>query len=461
MGAVYAAFDEKLERDVALKILNDEGDAALQKKRLLREARLAAKLQHPNIATVYEVDELEGRLLIVMELLEGSSLRKILSQRKMSVDEAISIARDMARALARAHTANVIHRDIKPENVFVTTPSPDAILAKVLDFGLARQRPTVTPGMPAKEEATSTNTTSRGDMWGTPGYVSPEQAHGYPVDLRTDIFSFGIVFYEMLAGIKPFRGENPIAVMIATTKVEPRPLREITPDVPPEVVDIVAKCLKKEPDGRYKDGAALAAALETYVRGTTQSGKMTMNVVGSSPNLPQLSLDDVAGDDTVITTGDVLADDHAPTTGGPAIIEMTTSPEAGVPSLEQQRTDHMKLVAAIGGGVAMALVVVIIAVSWASPSSPSAKAKAAASASASARAAAAQLDLPPPPPPSEIVAPPDPATSMPEIDPPPTPSTTTPPVVHRKRPPGSKPADCADPFTKDAKGVRIPKLHCL
>jgi serine/threonine protein kinase len=475
MGEVYAAFDQKLEREVALKVLNsDDGDLTVQKKRLLREARLAAKLTHPNIATVFEVDELDGHLYIVMELLEGSSLRKLLMQRKMGVDEAISNARDIARALSRAHASGVIHRDIKPENIFITSPSPDAILAKVLDFGLARQRP-----LGDGNEYTMTNTSSRGDMWGTPGYVSPEQAHGQKVDIRTDIFSFGVIFYEMLAGIKPFRGADAIATMIATTRQEPRPLREITPEVHPDLEEIVGICLRKERETRYADGRELSAALEGFVRGSTNMHRVS-NVVGSNPNLPVIATEDLA---TEVQTS-VHFEDQSRTTGA-ATIAMTTlpPPDEEPPSLDQQRRDHMKLVAAIGSGVALALVVVIVGLAWAT-STPRAHAK-----TASSRAPApSAMDSGPAPTPTLATAPPtspSPTSSVAlelppgaEDPPPPAPapeSTATSPSPHAAAPAhapvaaGSvrpaagrkKPADCAEPFRVDAKGVKIPKLHCL
>jgi serine/threonine protein kinase len=479
MGEVYAAFDQKLEREVALKVLNsDDGDLAVQKKRLLREARLAAKLTHPNIATVFEVDELDGHLYIVMELLEGSSLRKLLMQRKMGIDEAISIARDIARALSRAHASGVIHRDIKPENIFITSPSPDAILAKVLDFGLARQRP-----LGDGNEYTMTNTTSRGDMWGTPGYVSPEQAHGQKVDIRTDIFSFGVIFYEMLAGIKPFRGADAIATMIATTRQEPRPLREITPEVHPDLEEIVAICLRKERETRYADGRELSAALEGFVRGSTNMHRVS-NVVGSNPNLPVIATEDLA---TEVHTS-VQFEDQSRTTGA-ATIAMTTlpPPDEVPPSLDQQRRDHMKLVAAIGSGVALALVVVIVALAWAT-STPRAHAK-----TASSRVPApSAVDPGPAPPPALATAAPSPSPTAsvalelpPEGEDQPSPAplpvapestaTSSSPSPHAAAPAhapvaaGSvrpaagrkKPTDCAEPFRVDAKGVKIPKLHCL
>lgn len=473
MGAVYAAFDEKLERDVALKVLNEDGDSALQKKRLMREARLAAKLQHPNIATVYEVDELDGRLLIVMELLEGLSLRKILSRRRLTIDEAVSIARDVARALGRAHAAGVVHRDIKPENVFVTSPSPDVILAKVLDFGLARQHTSV-PGVPAE----STSTTTQGEMWGTPGYVSPEQAHGHPVDVRTDIFSFGVVLYEMLSGTRPFKGENAVATLVATVKQPPQPLRALV-SVPPELEDIVRRCLEKDRDARFADGNDLSAALEAWVRGAAASGRMA-NAVGSSPSLPVIPPE--------IAT-QAMPEDNAPTTGGSAAIELTLFDPGAVP-LEQQRIDHMKTVAAIGGGVAFALVLATIGASLVS--SPKRSASAVLESDPVATASMLAVEGAPPESsaaPAEKSAPPAeesppeqsaPATASAEDDvevlsddepsaaPPAVAAATT---ARGPRPTGAgsaqakgsqkkKPADCVDPFTYD-KGVKIPKLHCL
>jgi serine/threonine-protein kinase len=355
MGEVYAAFDEKLERDVALKVLSEEGNLTTQKKRLLREARLAAKLTHPNIATVFEVDELGERLYLVMELLEGSSLRRILGERKMGIDEAIGVGRDMARALARAHAGGVIHRDIKPENVFVTQPSPDTLLAKVLDFGLARHRP---DGVNIAEQ---TYTVTRGDLWGTPGYVSPEQAHGQGVDVRTDVFSFGVVLYEMLAGIKPFRGDTPIAVMVATTRTEARPLREITPAVPVGIDEIVHRCLRKDREQRFSDGAALSAALESFIRGNPSPYAMS-SVIGSNPGAPVLSPERAGGS----PVASAALSGETKTTGHSAAIAMPARDGDAAP-LEQQRREHMKLVTAIGGGVAIAMVLVVAILAWFSP----------------------------------------------------------------------------------------------
>ncbi len=265
MGEVYAAVDESLDREVAIKVLGSAVDDDAQRRRFMREARLAAKLTHPNIASVFEVGESDGRYYIVMELLEGESLRKLLSSRRLSVEEALTIGRDVARALARAHAADVIHRDVKPENIFVTRPSSNELFAKVLDFGLARhimRRP------PTDEEITAVDLTGPGEACGTAGYLSPEQARGFVVDVRADIFSFGAVMYEMLAGKRAFDGQSTLERMLAVVKSVPEPLRVCAPDVPPELEAIVERCLAKAPADRYANGEELLAELETLARGS-------------------------------------------------------------------------------------------------------------------------------------------------------------------------------------------------
>ena len=498
---MYSAFDEKLERDVALKVLLEDGETASQRKRLLREARIAAKLQHPNIATVYEVEELEDKLYIVMELLEGKALRRLLSERKVAIEEAISIARDMARGLARAHAAGVVHRDIKPENVFITNLGGDATLAKLLDFGLARQHLVAPAGtVPAnvpKEDVTSTNTTSRGEMWGTPGYVSPEQALGQKdIDARTDIFSLGVVFYEMLANIRPFRGDTAVATMLATTRNEPRPLSEIVPEIPPVIDEIVKRCLRKKKDERFLDGGELSAALETFARMSNNS--LRLPSIGSSPSLPFISQSpsqvppvppsqrriSYPGAPPASGSGAAAVEGEAATTGS-AALSMSTQQESLLAMQEHQR-DRMKLFIALTIGAAVALLsgILLITMSLTSPS----KKKVAGAGSAEPSASVA-IEVPPtpvvaPPAPSEEPAaaePTAPAPAAAEAEPePPAPAAANHPVVapaapHPRpapapvpapAPPGSakkpKPADCAkSPFTIDSKGVRIPKLYCL
>jgi serine/threonine protein kinase len=208
MGEVYAAVDENLDRDVAIKVLSDPVNVEPHRRRFLREARVAARLNHPNIASVYEVGDSDGRLYIVMELLEGQSLRSLLAERRLTVEESVSIARDIARALGRAHARHVIHRDIKPENVFITHPAADALFGKVLDFGLARTNRV----KKTNEEEDSTPELARpGEACGTAGYLAPEQARGLEVDVRADVFSLGAILYEMLTGSRAFDGKNQLA----------------------------------------------------------------------------------------------------------------------------------------------------------------------------------------------------------------------------------------------------------
>ncbi|MDF2697517.1 MAG: serine/threonine protein kinase, partial [Labilithrix sp.] len=355
---------------------------------------------------------------------------------------------------------------IKPENIFVTTPSPDTLLAKVLDFGLARQADGTigaTAGATAREERTSTDA-SRGEMLGTPGYVSPEQAHGQPVDVRTDIFSFGVVLYEMLANIRPFRGESPVAVMLAASRQEPRPLRDIVSDLPGELDEIVRRCMKKKAEERYPDGTALSAALDGFVRRRASASGRFVNAIGSSPSLPLVSAEELSAARLLAE-----AEGDAPTTGAAAIAAMTTRDEPLV-EVEQRRRERIRLLAAIGSGLAVAIVVVIAVLAW---RSPKLAADERTSSDASGKAATHA--------PTEAVAPSAPPTSVATTEPTtlelPETAPVAPAVVDAASPsvattqrttaPASaakrkKPLDdCTQPFVVDSKGVRIPKLHCL
>jgi serine/threonine-protein kinase len=435
MGAVYAAFDEKLEREVALKMLLENATDPLQRKRFLREARLAAKLTHPNIATVFEVDELEGQVFIVMELLEGKSLRRTMADRRLSGDEAIAIARDIARALARAHNAGIVHRDIKPENVFLTEPSPGSMIAKVLDFGLAREKP-------RGEEHTATDTAA-GGTWGTPGYLSPEQAHGKPVDARSDIFSFGAVFYEMLAGRRAFRADNNFGLLLAVAKSDPEPLRWHAPEISDEVYAIVIRCMAKDKEARFADGNELAAALESAVKGGTNASIKSASVpLSSSPHMLEASAGDHAEAATTRTSSPALV------SAGP----VETSPRDEIPTFERQRRERFGMGVAIASGLGVAIVLILVvssvfsgspdpspAASWAPPPAPpdpiTIPTVAAASAAPSESAQVAVV-----------------ASGSASAHP-----GAPPPQLRRH----TKNADCAQPFVIDSKGVRIPKLHCL
>jgi len=429
MGAVYAAFDERLERDVALKVLLVSDASDDERRRFIREARLAAKLTHPNIASVYEVDEIDGRIVIIMELLEGESLRNLLSKRKLQMDEAISLARDVARALARAHGSGVIHRDIKPENVFVTEPAPGALHAKVLDFGLARQKD---PAMSLK--AGDGNESTMSQTWGTPGYMSPEQANREAVDVRTDIFAFGTLFYEMVAGIRAFRAANELGVLAAVLRSEPRALSQIVPDVAAPVEEIVVRCLKKDRNARFADGKELSAALEAFARPiSTGSFRAIIDpkTVESSPS-----------HGSVTATKDPPAPFHL--------------------HLDLRDPTTKKRVMIGGAACAVMLLIGLVAIAASGPSTP----KPADSATA-ASAAPAEPPIPDPfiiPPPPPVAAPPEPAAeTVADIDEPPATASSAPAAaaVPVKAKPKSKAADCKTPFTVDAKGVKIPKMHCL
>jgi serine/threonine protein kinase len=259
MSEVYAAADESLDREVAVKVLGAKLDVEPHRRRFLREARLAARLNHPNIASIHEIGDSDGHLYIVMELLEGETLRSLLAKRRLTREECLSIGRDIARALARAHAGDVIHRDIKPENIFITHPSPDVVLTKVLDFGLARDE---LLRRRTDQEATATDVAGPGEACGTAGYLAPEQARGVVVDIRADIFSFGAVMYEMLTGKRAFDGRNHLARMLAVVKQPAPQLRQSAPNLAPELEALVDRCLAKAPEDRFPDGASLLAALE-------------------------------------------------------------------------------------------------------------------------------------------------------------------------------------------------------
>ncbi|MCU0686984.1 MAG: serine/threonine protein kinase, partial [Polyangiaceae bacterium] len=255
MGVVYAALDLTLRRKVALKLLQPEAVGSdEQRRRFVREARAAAAVSHPNIAQIYEVGEAEGEVFLALELVEGSPLREHLRQAAGALPEpeALSIAREIARGLATAHEAGVVHRDVKPENVMLT---PDGRV-KILDFGLAKLH-----GAPNAHDGPTASaiTTHAGLIVGSPGYMAPEQARGLPTNPRSDIFSLGIVLFEMLAGARPFQGPTSIDILSAILRDEPPALRGVSASLNA----VVARCLEKDPAARYANAGALLADLET------------------------------------------------------------------------------------------------------------------------------------------------------------------------------------------------------
>ncbi|MGH9843697.1 MAG: serine/threonine-protein kinase, partial [Blastocatellia bacterium] len=225
MGEVYLAEDSRLERKVALKVLPSAFTQNQDRvRRFEREAKAASALNHPNILTIHEIGELDGAHYIVSEFVEGETLRALIERGRLGISQAIAIAEQVAGALSVAHQAGIIHRDIKPENVMAR---PDG-LVKVLDFGLAKltERPAATPEVDSQAETIARLSTEPGVVMGTVPYMSPEQARGQKVDHRTDIFSLGVLLYEMLAGRRPFEGATASDVIVALLTAEPLPLRQ-------------------------------------------------------------------------------------------------------------------------------------------------------------------------------------------------------------------------------------------
>ncbi len=283
MGEVYRASDPKIGRDVALKVL--PADFSADKERVARfeqEAQAAGALNHPNILAIYDVDTQDGVLYVVSELLEGEELRQRLDEGAIPLRKVTEYAQQIVSGLSAAHEKGIVHRDLKPENLFIT--KDDRV--KILDFGLAKlsDRGASAGGQTGNEDATRKALTNPGVVMGTVGYMSPEQVRGQMTDHRSDIFSFGLILYEMITGRRAFQEESLAETMSAIVKEEPPEMLESNPNISPSLERIVRRCLEKKPDRRFQSTADLGFALESLSAPTISSGaNMTAAVSAIGP----------------------------------------------------------------------------------------------------------------------------------------------------------------------------------
>jgi len=324
MGAVYKARQRGIEREVAVKVLL--GDVARNKtlvRRFHLEALAISKLKHPNTIQIFDFGETpDGLLYIAMEFLEGTSLQSLLEfEEVLSVQRAVRIARQMAQSLREAHGKEIVHRDLKPDNVFLTSVGEESDFVKVLDFGVAKLREG------DKKGATVTKT---GTIFGTPRYMSPEQAKGKPVDARGDLYAIGIMLYEMVMGGVPFESDNHLGVLILHVQKAPPTFAEKRPDlvIPPQLESLVFKLLAKNPDDRYQTAEALIRSLERVDKGIDEMYRL---VVRREEALGQ-GFDPVAAEPT---HHDTRMDEHAeqalPTMGPFADVTVTVDTETPPP----------------------------------------------------------------------------------------------------------------------------------
>jgi len=265
MGVVYRARDTRLGRSVAFKVLSPDFVSDPERRgRFLQEARSASAVNHPAIAQIYDVNEADGVAFIAMELVEGRTIRDLIASRELDLLGAVEVAIQVAEGLAKAHEARIVHRDIKSDNIMLT---PDGH-AKILDFGLAKPfgEADASEGLGPEETLRRTLATHPGMIVGTLAYMSPEQARGRELDHRSDLFSLGIVLYEMVAGQLPFHGDSPLDTLHAIAFEETRPVTAIRANVPASLHRVISRCLRKQPQDRYDSAELVARDLRSVVR---------------------------------------------------------------------------------------------------------------------------------------------------------------------------------------------------
>ncbi len=272
MGRVYRAYDTRLRRPVAVKVLPAELTADPERKqRFVQEAHAAARISHPAVAQIFDADEQEGLTFIVMEMVEGKTVRLLVDNKELDLLGVIDIAIQVADGLSKAHELGIVHRDIKPANIMRTADGH----VKILDFGLAKMVGTnPTTVLIGKQPPTQTQiaVTRPNIVMGTPAYMSPEQVRGLPVDARTDIFGVGVLLFEMATGQSPFQRKNPMDALHAAAFEEAPPMNSIRPDIPDELQRVVTRCLKKDPEQRYPSARLLMDDLRR-IRRDTEAGR--------------------------------------------------------------------------------------------------------------------------------------------------------------------------------------------